>query len=316
MKQGVELHNLSWNVNQSSKTNQNKWVLLPDVSAKLEFAKSRKLSFKYRIRTSLQDSSQFANRYFLRSYNSVFRGNQDLENNLFHSANLNYRRFSLYRGVMFFANASYLKQIQQARNSVGFVNENQFLTSVMFQNPLEQTRFNLNLEKKIKKLRYILRANTTFTKYTQEINSVLERFKDNDYSVTLGVETIFKKWPNFEIGFTRSIGEFKTNSYTKFVTNEPYLNIDYDFLDGFVFSFEYSLYDYRNIALQQKNTYDLANLNLSYQKEDSAWVYKVVANNLFNTKFKQSNRFSTYLISDKKTFILPRAVMFSLSYKL
>ena len=37
---------------------------------------------------------------------------------------------------------------------------------------------------------------------------------------------------------------------------------------------------------------------------------------MFNTQFKQSNRFSDYVISDRKTFILPRILMFSIGYNL
>jgi hypothetical protein len=55
---------------------------------------------------------------------------------------------------------------------------------------------------------------------------------------------------------------------------------------------------------------------LSYKNDDSAWSYKVTANNLFNTTFKQSNSFSDYLIRDTKTYILPRIFMFSIAYNL
>jgi hypothetical protein len=37
---------------------------------------------------------------------------------------------------------------------------------------------------------------------------------------------------------------------------------------------------------------------------------------MFNAQFKQSNSFSDFLISDRKTFILPRIVMFSIGYNL
>lgn len=53
-----------------------------------------------------------------------------------------------------------------------------------------------------------------------------------------------------------------------------------------------------------------------YKNENSAWSYKITTQNLFNAKFKQSNRFSDYLISDSKTFILPRIFMFSIGYNL
>jgi hypothetical protein len=62
--------------------------------------------------------------------------------------------------------------------------------------------------------------------------------------------------------------------------------------------------------------YKIANTTLSTKKENSTWSYKINAQNLFNTQFKQSNLFSGYVISDTKTFILPRVVLFSIGYNL
>jgi len=55
---------------------------------------------------------------------------------------------------------------------------------------------------------------------------------------------------------------------------------------------------------------------LSYKKEDSAWSYKIITQNIFNTKFRQSNNFTDYLISDTKTYLLPRMFVFSIRYNL
>ncbi|VAW25664.1 hypothetical protein MNBD_BACTEROID04-1614, partial [hydrothermal vent metagenome] len=106
------------------------------------------------------------------------------------------------------------------------------------------------------------------------------------------------------------------NQTTKFSNKEPYLNIDYDFLKGFIFSFDYIYTRYENKSLNQINTYQIANSTLSYKKEDSAWSFKINAQNLFNVQFKQKNSFSSYIISDSKTYILPRIVMFSVGYNL
>jgi hypothetical protein len=63
----------------------------------------------------------------------------------------------------------------------------------------------------------------------------------------------------------------------------------------------------KNKDLSQKNSYEIANATLSY---------KVSAENMFNTQFKQSNRFSEYVVLDTKTFILSRILMFSVGYNL
>jgi len=83
-KQGAFLHNYNWQVNQQTQTNKNKWVVLPDFLAKIEFNKSKKITINYNLKTSFSDASRFANQFYLQSYNSVFKGNENLENNLYH----------------------------------------------------------------------------------------------------------------------------------------------------------------------------------------------------------------------------------------
>ena len=102
----------------------------------------------------------------------------------------------------------------------------------------------------------------------------------------------------------------------KRISTEPFITIDYDFLEGFIFNFDYRKSNYQNKTLDQKNTYEIANATLSYKNEDSAWSYKLTAQNLFNAQFRQSNSFSDFLISDRKTFILPRIIMLSIGYNL
>ena len=128
---------------------------------------------------------------------------------------------------------------------------------------------------------------------------------------------MFDNFPTIEIGLKRSIGNFTASANTsKIVTTETFITIDYDFLEGFIFNFDYRKSNYQNKTLGQKNTYEIANTTLSYKNENSAWSYKLTARNMFNAQFKQSNSFSDFLTSDRKTFILPRVIMLSVSYNL
>ncbi len=317
LKQGAEIHNYNWNVNQLTNTSKNKWVLLPDFLAKIEFNKSKKIQINYNLKTSFSDASSFANRFYLRSYNSVFRGNENLENNLFHTARIYYSRFSLYRGLLMNAGINYSKQIKGVRNVVEFSGVNQFLTARLFDNPSENINARGSIYKKIKKIRYKFIGSASTSNYLQEINGMIQTNKNNNYSYRIGLETLHDNFPTIDIGFKRSIGNFiSNNSTSNFITNEPSLTINYDFSKGFIFNFDYTLYDFKNKALNQRNRYDVANATLSYRKENSAWSYKMFSNNLFNSVFKRNSSFSQYVISDTKTFLLPRVWMFSISYNL
>lgn len=316
-KQGVFLHNYNWTINQQLKTNKYKTVILPDFLAKIQFSNSKKLQFNYQLKSAFSDASKLANRFYLQSYNSVYKGNEDMENELFHTARAYFSRFSMYRGLMLFVSVNCTKKIKGIQNAVQFEETNQYISPEMVNNPKEHWSFNLSIDKKIKNIKYGLKTNTSTSKYLQNINSSYVTNKNNSIGYTLSAKTLFDKFPTVEIGFKQNIGNYtSSNQISKFVTNEPFLTVDYDFLKGFIFSFDYENYSYLNKNFNQKNTYQLANATLSYKNEDSAWSFKIDAQNLFNVKYKNESSFSSYIISDAKTYILPRIMMFSIGYNL
>ena len=324
-KQGAFAHHYNWEVNQQTQTTKNKWVVLPDFSAKIAFNKSKKIALNYSLKTSFSDASRFANRFYLQSYNSVFKGNEALENNLYHNARIYYSRFSLYRGLLLFASLNYRKQLKGVRNTVVFDTDNtepelrinQFLTAKMFDNPLEDLSGNVHLEKRIKKIKYKFDVGFENSSYLQEIDAIIQSNKNYNYNYKIAFETLFDDLPTLEVGLKRGVGRFiSSNNTSKFATSSPFATIDYDFLKGFVFNFDYTRSNYQNKTVGQKNIYEIMNATLSYTKENTAWSYKITAQNLLDAQFKQSNGFSEYLVSDSKTFILPRILLFTIGYNL
>ncbi|MDX1830297.1 MAG: carboxypeptidase-like regulatory domain-containing protein [Lutibacter sp.] len=317
LKQGLFLHNYNWKVQQLNKFKNSKLVLLPSFLAKIEFTKSKYLRINYNLKTSFSDVSKLANRFYLQSYNSVFKGNENLENELYHSARIYFSRFSLYKGLRLFSGVSYAKKIKGVQNAVQFQSVNQYLSPVLITNPSENWNFNSDISKKIKQFKYHLSGNLSLATYLQNINNSLVTNKNKTWLYEASTKTLFDNFPTIELGFRQSFGNYTSSNITsKFVTTEPFLNIDYDFLKGFIFSMDYTNYKYVNKTYHQKNTYQIANAILSYKKEDSAWSFKIKAQNLFNVQFKQQNSFSSYIISDSKTYILPRIVLFSIGYNL
>jgi hypothetical protein len=317
LKQGAFLHNYNWETQQVTTENHQKTVLLPDFSAKIEFSKSKKIQLKYQLKSAFSDASKLANRFYLRSYNSVFKGNENLENELFHTARMYYSRFSLYRGLMLFSAINYTKKVKGIQNAVQFQETNQFISPILINNPEERWNFNVDISKKIKNIKYGLKTTASTSTYLQNINENFVTNKSTNVGYELSVKTLFDKFPTVEVGFKQDFGNYTSSNQTsKFVTNQPYLTIDYDFLKGFIFSFEYENYNYTNKTSNQKNKYQLANTTLSYKNENSAWSFKLDAQNLLNVKFKNSNSFSSYIISDQKTYILPRIIMFTVGYNL
>ncbi len=319
LKQGVFFHQYNWNLLQQEENeiNSSKFVVLPDFLAKIEFSNSEKLNVKYNLHSSFSDASKLANRFYLLSYNSIYRGNEQLENELYQTARIWYSKFSLYRGLMLFGGIDYSKKFKGLNTTVQFEDVNQFLTPIMLSNPEESWHFNLNLNKKIKNIKYNISTTGNTSKYSQIVDDVTTTNESNNFGYEFSFKTLFDNFPIIEAGFRQNFGNYtSSNQVSKFVTNEPFVTIDYEFLNGFVFAFDYEYYKYQNKSFNQTNTYQLANASLLYQKEDSAWTFKIDGQNLFDVKFKRQNNFSSYVISDSKTYILPRIIMFSIAYNL
>lgn len=315
--QGVFLHHYQWSVSQQRIISKDKTVLLPSFSAEAKFSQSKELEFEYRLQTSFSDASQFASRYYLNSYNSVSQGNENLENGLSHNLKVRFTKFSTYRGARFYAVANYIEQVRGVVNAVSYQGINQSVTPLLLDDP--ESRWNIygNISKKISDINFRTGSRYHSSKYKQLLNSSLIENKNSSFSYNISGKTLFDNFPIIELGFRQSLGTYRlSDRKSEFITSEPFLNIDYDFWKGFIFSFDYTAYRYKNKDLNQRNNYEIANASLYYNKENSAWSFEIEAQNLFDVTFKSRNSFSSYIISDTRTYILPRIIMFSVGYKL
>ncbi len=315
--QGVFLHYYHWNVDQDMAISKDKTVLLPSFSAEAKLGQSKEIEFDYDLKTSFSDASQFANRLYLRSYNSVSQGNENLENGLSHNLRLRFTKFSTYRGIRYYVVANYTEQIRGVVNSVNYAGINQSVMPFLVDDPLKQWSGYGNISKKILDIDFSagLRYNTS--KYKQLVNDDLTENKNSSISYNVSGKTLFDNFPIIEVGFRQSFGNYTlSGSKSEFVASEPFLNVDYDFWNGFIVSFDYTAYRYVNKAFNEKNNYEISNASLYYNGENSGWSFELKAQNLFDVQFKNQNSFSSFIISDTRTFILPRIIMFSVGYKL
>lgn len=315
--QGLFLHHYQWRVSQQSVISKDKTVVLPGFSAEAKLSQTKELEFNYRLQTSFSDASRFASKYYLSSYNSVQQGNENLENGLSHNFNLRYNKFSTYRGFRYYAVVNYIEQARGVVNSVNYEGINQSVMPILLDEPENRWSIYGNISKKISDINFSAGIRYNTSKYKQLVNSSLVENKNSSFSYNLSGKTLFDNLPIVELGFRQSFGNYTLSGRkSEFVTSEPFVNIDYDFWKGFIFSFDYRAYRYRNKDLNLRNNYEIANASIYYKKENSAWSFEIEAQNLFDVNFKSRNSFSSYIISDIRTYILPRVVMFSVGYNL
>ncbi|MHA7829719.1 MAG: carboxypeptidase-like regulatory domain-containing protein [Flagellimonas sp.] len=318
VKSGLFYHNYIWDNNQEGlSVNNSTQVLLPAFDAEAEFNSSEKIRFRYRQRMQFPTIDQLGANFMLRSFNSVGLGEPDLQNGRNHSYSLSYYKFSLFRGLNLNAGLTYTKRTQSVKNTTVLDGINQFVTYTMFNQPENSLSTNFRFGKRINKIKLSLESRGSYNEFFQLVNDNVSKNLSRSISATGKVETMFDKWPNLELGYTHKPSVYTTSTSKNTFTNSSiFANLDYVFFNDFHLKGDYERTEYTNEGQNLTNVFDVANVSLFYQKEDSPWGFEISVNNLFDVRFKRQNSFSDFLIRDQSTSIMPRIVMFKISYKL
>lgn len=318
LKPGLFYHNYSWNIRQFNKSivNKTKVVLLPEFEGKYEINNSEKFKLKYSLNSSFNEASNFANRFRLNSFNQLYQGNENLENQLYHSAYLSYYKFSLYKGLFINANLNYSHRDRSVRNSTVLEGIDQIITAIYTNLPEENLSLSGSISKKISDFKFTLQGNASLIEYKRIINSATVSYISKNYGYALKAKTSFKDLPNFEIGFEQYFTHFESDNFSnKFLQINPYLNLEYDFLNSFILKVDCTYNYFENKKNYELNQFQVGNASLYYNKEDSPWGFEIDLDNIFNIPYKNSNSFSQFIITDQRTFLQPRTTLLKISYK-
>lgn len=317
VKAGGHLHYYDWKSRQEEVISNNKFVFLPDVTAKLELRPSENLTFTYRVLSNFTDAPNYANRFRLLDYNRIIRGNSILENEIYQNGSIRYSKFAMYNGLILNGIIDYKRKNSFIRNQIQVVGIDQFLMPVLQETPETILSGIFNLRKKIKKINLKLNARMQYATFQKIINTIHNEDERIDINLTGSITTRFKKWPNIELGYRTKFSMYNSDTgETNFVTNEPFGNIEYTFLRNFTFTFDYRLTEFKNKNTDASTTFDMSNISVFYKKENSPFGFEISGSNVFDTQIKQNSTFSDFLVSDTKDFIIPRIFMFTIHYKL
>lgn len=315
-KPGLFLHWYHLNTNQNLKDfTISKTLFQPQFNSEYEFNKSESLNFNYKLANTFPEVSQMANQFTLQSYNSVYKGNALLENEQYHVATLRYSKMNMYRGIIWNATASYNKKVKTTRNEIQISGINQYSTPILTDNPETNWRFNGSVSKKIYRFNLKLNSNLSWFNYLQTLNNITTANDRNNQNVGLTFRTAYKKWPDISIGYNKGYSQFNGITKSNYQSDELTTEIEFTFKKFFTFKIDYENLKNKN-SLNQTNFYDIANTSLRYQKKNSPFGFELFVNNLFDNKVKNDYSFSDFIISRRKTYLLPRVFMFSVSYKL
>lgn len=315
-KPGIYLHQYNLKTNQIDTDFEiAKTLFQPQFNSDYEFNKSETLNFSYKLSNTFPEVNQVANQFTLQNYNTVFKGNALLENERFHAANLRYSKMNMYRGIIWNGIVSFNKKVKTTRNEIQLSGINQFNTPILNDNPETNWRIMGSFSKKIYRFNLKLDTNLSWFNYIQTINNIVTSNDRNNQNIGLTFKTAYKKWPDFSIGYNKGFSQFSGLTQSTFQSDAINADFEVTFLKYFTYKIEYENLKNTNNN-QQSNYFDIANTSIRYQKKNSPFGFELFVNNIFDNKIKNDYSFSDFIIGERQTFILPRILMFSISYKL
>lgn len=315
-KPGIFYHNYSWNISQNGKVINSKGLLLPEITTKIELNNTSKITLNYGLKARFPNISQLSNRFTLINFNSIYRGSESLENELYHQAQLRYYRFSMLKDIFYNFSINYRFKEENFKNTTVIQGIDFVSTSVLSDFVDKLWNFDASLRKGIGNFKISLRGSATRAEYENPVNNVLISNKSNTYLLGGGIKTRFKDFPNIELEYTKTISDNTSGTNAKFETDRLSMHIKHDFFKDFTLKADYSFDLYNNKAFEISNSFNVADVSLFYRRDNSRWGFELAGTNLFDVAFKQRNSFSSIFISDRKTFILPRIFLFKISYSL
>ena len=288
----------------------------PNLRINMQFKKNENLRFTYRKNTQFTDVNNISEGYVFNNYNSIFRGNSQLEAAIVNSYNLNYRSINQFTFTNIFSNISYSKRENsiQSRAAIEGINSVRTADNSIF--PRETYSARARIDKRFKNVKLNLSANIRYSEFSNIINDIVNNAESFNQDYEASLETNFRDKPNFEIGLKYNLNNYKNaNIENKFIRETPFIRTDAYFGKGFVFTAEYSYNKYKNQD-QVLNYFRFLDADISYNKEGSKWEYSVGISNLLNDTSTNRDSFNQFFTQTRSYIIQPRYILFKLKYDL
>jgi hypothetical protein len=315
-KTGLYYHWYQLQTNQIGGVNSlSKILFQPQWNSDFDFNKSESLNFSYKLVNNFADVSQLANRYTLNYYNLVYKGNALLENEKYHNANLRYSKTNMFSGITWNGNLNFTKKEKTIRNEIKIDGINQYNSPILTNNPETNLGFNGSFSKKIYHFNLKLNTNINWFDYSQTLNNQTTKNERKSQELGLVFKTAYKKWPDFRVEYSKGFSQFSGITKSNYQTDAVSADFEATFFKFWTYKLEYENLKNTNNN-NQSNYFDIANTSLRYQKKNSPYSFELTVNNLLDVQKKNSYSFSDYIISEQSQYILPRVLLFSISYKL
>lgn len=318
-KPGITYHQYYWQAKQFEEKliNKNKSLWLPNLNMEFEVNSVNKIVLDYSMNSTFKDAAEYANRYRLNSFNQLYRGNLDLENESYHRGTIYYRNTNILNRIYYNLGFSYIRREKSIRNTTILTGIDQVSTSVYSDLPENNYSFNGSFSKTLSNFVLGTSINAGLSDYSRVINEEQIEYKNQNLSYRLQTTYRKKNAPYIRLIWTQRFTNSQSETYkSKYLTTEPSVELEYNFLKDFVFKAHYTYTFSKQQTTNQKETYQLASASLYYNKRNSLWGFEVRAENLFDLKHKRRYAIDQFMVYDQWVYIQPRTVLFIVSYKL
>ncbi|CAM4199516.1 outer membrane beta-barrel protein [Gillisia hiemivivida] len=295
----------------------NNILLLPKAFAKYRITNTSSFVLNYDRNVDLPSTSQLVNRNFVSGLTSVSSGNPDLGLLTRDNISLSYNYANLWKGTNFKIDLDYNIKNGSFKPVTNFNGVDQIRNFIRLERSEDQFSYGGSYKKRLGLISSQVKVNNSIGNGFQIINNQVLETKNRSTLLGANVFTLYDKFPNLFTSFFRTYSSYENSiGQSDFIQDQMALTLDTDFLQHWNLEFNYTYNYFKGIQTGTRSNYDDANFKLSYLNEDSRWSYDLRATNLFDNEFKQNNSVSDYVITDTRTFILPRIFMITVSYKL
>ncbi|MBO3699865.1 carboxypeptidase-like regulatory domain-containing protein [Roseivirga sp. E12] len=293
-----------------------KTLLLPSVNAKYTFRSSHSLTLDYRVTAEFTDVANIAEGLLVRGYNTLFGGNANLQNSLYHSVQLNYFNFNMYNFFNVYGGLTYSKRFDDITNIVSFNNLERVNSPININTANEVLSGFASTDKRFDAWRFNFRANWSKSISNNIISDTPNENTSFLQSYRATISTTLFKSLFLDLGYDVSFNTYEgRNVSSQFENHKPFASLSKKFLKGFELEVEYEYNSYISSG-SNSSTYDLLDANLTYRQDGSPWEFKIEGMNLMNTTGIRRDSFSESLISTFEYFIQKRYWLFSVMYDL
>lgn len=314
----VYLHRYAWQDQQfGDELNYDKVTVLPGFYAKWSIKSTKSLTYRYQTEANFMDIQKLAQGFVIQDYNSIFQGNQMLENGRYTSHSLYYTHFDMFSGLNLSGNLNWQRKRDELITTTDFAGINRLL-SVMNIEPINETaNADLRMDKRYN--RFKLAAGGRWNAFStnlvlDETPSRNEQFSQTyDFKIT----STFFKILEVDLGYAFTANRYNSGELSNtFSTHSPKVEIDLDIYKGLKLNADYTYNSYLNQASGIRSDFEFLNAFLSYQGKSSPWEFRASVWNILDTRSIRRDSFSENLISTFSYLVQPRYGIFTVKFDL